>query len=273
MNKVYIDGNVLVKDNAVFYAKSITCYCNNVPKDAEIIKVKNNLFEVNNEFGSLFTDVYIKGGLTGYKDSDVSLSNIDFIYRRFCRKLNLISQLLQQVNGNTEIDILLLQEQYLAVYSLVEYYFCSTLCMSLRQDQRCYDRILKMQHNRTSFRRKDEIAELLNIINRKPHKPRKNKKLSRQEGIINKINSIVFHKNDIVVKLYNTVYGKSFDNDFTLFKGNLLERRHQITHKMGYDEKFKLIDITKSEVLDLIIEAQNMCDNVYNKIETVVKKW
>lgn len=48
MNKVYIDGNVLVKDNAVFYAKSITCCCNNVPKDAEIIKVKNNFFEVNN---------------------------------------------------------------------------------------------------------------------------------------------------------------------------------------------------------------------------------
>lgn len=95
MNKDYINENILVKEIATFYNKSITCNCNNILQNAEIIKVKNNLFEVNNEFISLVLDVYIKCGLT--TDSDVLLSDFDFIYKRFCRKFNLISYLLLQI--------------------------------------------------------------------------------------------------------------------------------------------------------------------------------
>ena len=71
-NKIFIDGNVLVKNGAFFAGNCIVMYASeNEKKNAKIIEVPSGILEVEGDYGSIFNDYYIRGGLTFDNGADV----------------------------------------------------------------------------------------------------------------------------------------------------------------------------------------------------------
>ena len=66
--KVYIDGNLLVK-RGVFFGLNFCIYTDDDCKDKvdeTIACNKDGIYEINNDGGSMFTEYYVKGGITMY---------------------------------------------------------------------------------------------------------------------------------------------------------------------------------------------------------------
>lgn len=73
--KVYIDGHFLLK-SGIFYGLNFIMYANESYKNIadEIISCNaDGIYEISEDSGSMFTEYYVKGGLTMYGKMEVLL--------------------------------------------------------------------------------------------------------------------------------------------------------------------------------------------------------
>lgn len=269
MKSVYIDGNVLARYMDDFVYKSITMYSSTCPEDAFVIKPDNGVLVIDSEFGCPSCDFYVTGGITFHESrseqqqniSEYIKNNIYQLYIKSSEKLDLIRQLLD-VDVKDDMKMLLYQEQYLGVFSVVEYFLYRLIFVAIR-NEKLYNNFFVFDYT-TVDKKLNRIHKISNIV------LNNDTDMDKFRGIVNVIKDIIYHMIESVVILYKIVFGIDCKEDLLLLDGRYIEKRNHLTHRLGYDKNFNLVLVTKQEVETLINEANNMCTAIYNKVKAVV---
>ena len=139
MKCVYIKGNLLIKEQSLFYSKNLVMNATTIPLGAKIIEPEDGdifVVDTGDVFGSPFYEYYVSGNVTFYGNSEIRVDKV-LMPEIFKEKMNLILALLS-MGDNMQGDIkqLFLQEQYMAVYSLIEYYLLSLILWGIQDEDR-----------------------------------------------------------------------------------------------------------------------------------------
>ena len=115
MKCVYIKGNLLIKEQSLFYSKNLVMNATTIPLGAKIIEPEDGdifVVDTGDVFGSPFYEYYVSGNVTFYGNSEIRVDKV-LMPEIFKEKMNLILALLS-MGDNMQGDIkqLFLQEQY-----------------------------------------------------------------------------------------------------------------------------------------------------------------
>jgi K+/H+ antiporter YhaU regulatory subunit KhtT len=76
------------------------------------------------------------------------------------------------------------------------------------------------------------------------------------------VNKFVWHKIENVKSLFESLFGSEFVSKYFSFTLEEIQKRHDIVHRNGKDEKRNVIFIKKEEVVDLISKINEFVRNI-----------
>lgn len=267
MKCIYIDGNLLIKEHSLFYTSNLVQYADSIPVGADIIIPEDGTFvlEPGDVFGSPFYECHVSGGVTGYGNSETRVDR-DLMVEIFKEKMGLISTLLSMNKTEGDIQQLFLQEQYMAIYSLIEYYLLSLIYWGI-QDENRFHHLLTYDYSSVEKTKYNAIYQISKIAKRTDIG--ENDKFAE---IVSKLKKLVYHRIDTVEMLYKIIFGIDCRSDLSILNGAFIDRRNDFAHRIGCNKNMIPVPITKEEVETLINEANNLCTAIYNKVKVVVEK-
>ena len=74
---------------------------------------------------------------------------------------------------------------------------------------------------------------------------------------------IIYHKLDVVKNLYKSTFNIDLGNIGTLMKA--IQKRHDIVHRNGHDKNGNVVEITKGDVQQLILDVSNFINHIENE--------
>lgn len=259
IRKVYIDGNVLVKDGT-FIGKDLCIYAEPKRKeDADkIIEILNEdkILEITENFGSPYVDYYVSGGFAVLYKNGASFfceKISDDLLSRTIKQLDEVRELLDIQLPNLTLYPLLYREQHSAVMSIMENFL---YCMILRE--LIYDRDKLFTNIRTYS----------NIVQFRRLKP----KIDESDDdlyvfLIGYITDFVYHRFSQVRDLYDLV----FRLDITDYIKEIeieVDKRNNIVHRNGKDLNGEPMPINKEEVVEFIEKVQYATTKIWNNIKS-----
>ena len=259
VEKVFIDGNLLVKDG-VFYCKGITVFANKNTANADVIiekdALQDGIFEVNNNerHGSPYVEYFMSGGATAYYGPGiVCFDKIhDNLLERTIEQLTEVKELLNICLPKKSLYPLFYREQYSATISILENFL---YCMVLRE--LVFDRDKLLENIRTFKYVKDklEIAD---------HIYKDDNELFLI--IADKAQSIVYHTFVEVEVLYKIIFRKDIRPILMRVKPTM-KKRHNIVHRNGQELNGEITPISKLEVENLIGEVEKITQSIWDLIK------
>ncbi|MBO5894094.1 MAG: hypothetical protein J6Q31_07525 [Alistipes sp.] len=258
VEKVFIDGNLLVKDG-VFYCKGITAFANKNTANADVIiekdALQDGIFEVNNNerHGSPYVEYFMSGGATAYYGPGiVCFDKIhDNLLERTSEQLTEVKRLLN-IEICDDLQQLLYREQYATTISILETFL---YCMVLRE--MVFDKE-KLLHNIRTFTYGEDFLRI-------------EKHISKTDDelfliIEDRATKIVYHNFDKVILLYKIVFRK----DIQMYVDCIIQevdKRHNIVHRNGQKLNGEVEPISKIEVENFINKVENITQNIWNLIK------
>lgn len=265
-NIVYIDGHLLVS-SGVLYGLSFCAFADekyiNIA-DKIIQCTEKEYYEVTDDEGSIFTQYYVKGGITLYGLNGSNI--ISFInehkrtYAKYKEIQKDIIQLLEKAIIPKECENYFYQQQYISTFANLEYFLYGTLMWEVCQHYNSYQRILNAHFR---FLEHKEAKQIL----------RGEHSLLQEKTFIEQIQHIVYHNTTQVRKIFKAAF--DFDVDLDIIK-NELNIRHDIVHRAGYTKEDDSIIIKKEQVLNLIkiiddiVESVTFNINEFNRRNEIV---
>lgn len=250
---VYIDGNLLVSDG-ILYGLSFCAYADEKYKTIanKIIPCnEKGYYEVTNDNGSIFTQYYVKEGITIYGldgNNIISFSkDHERTYDKYKKIQNDIINLLEKAIIPKECENYFYLQQYTSIFANLEYFLYGTLMWEICKHYDSYQRILNAHF---SFLEYDKETK---------HILRGEHCLLQEKTFIEQIQHIVYHNTTQVRKIFNVAF--NFDVDLNIIK-NELDIRHHIVHRAGYTKDDHFIVITKNQVLNLIKKIDDIVESV-----------
>ncbi len=77
------------------------------------------------------------------------------------------------------------------------------------------------------------------------------------------LREIIYHKLGVVKKLYKSTFNVDLGDIETLMKA--IQKRHDIVHRNGHDKNGNVVEITKNDVQQLIIDVSNFINHIENQ--------
>lgn len=265
MKCIYIKGDLLIKEHSLFYSSNAVQYADSIPEGAKIITPEDGTFvlEPGDVFGSPFYECHVSGGITCYGDSETRVDK-DLMVEIFKEKMDLISALLSTDKTEGDIQQLFLQEQYMAVYSLIEYYLLSLIYWGIQDEDR-FQHLLTYDYSSVDKDKYKVIYQISKIVQRTDIG--EDDKFTK---VVSKLKNVVYHRIDTVEMLYKIIFGIDCRSDLSILDGAFVDRRNDFAHRIGCNKDMIPVPITKQEVKTLINEANNLCTAIYNKVKAVV---
>lgn len=256
--KVYIDGHFLLK-SGIFYGLNFIMYANESYKNIadEIISCNaDGIYEISEDSGSMFTEYYVKGGITMYGKNGSTI----VIFKRehedtFLKYKEIQSKIIRLLDEAIIPDDCInyfYQQQYISLIANLEYYLYGTLMWETCQN---YDSYLKVINSLTNkdFNIKKEYKKIF----------KDEHNISQEIIFLKCISEIVYHRTKQLKFLFKNAFG--VDVDFGIFE-NILEIRNNIVHRTGYTKEGELIQISKEQVFSLNDEIESLVEQITKQI-------
>lgn len=267
MKCVYIKGNLLIKEQSLFYSKNLVMNATTIPLGAKIIEPEDGdifVVDTGDVFGSPFYEYYVSGNVTFYGNSEIRVDKV-LMPEIFKEKMNLILALLS-MGDNMQGDIkqLFLQEQYMAVYSLIEYYLLSLILWGIQDEDR-FQHLLDYDYDSIDMVRYKEMGKYRKLV--------QDTSISndvKYAEIVLRLKKAVYHRIDTVEMLYKIIFGIDCREYLSILDGTFIDRRNDFTHRIGCNTDLLPVSITKEEVETLASKAITMCDNIHAKIVPIM---
>lgn len=256
---VYIDGNVLVK-SGIFYARNFTCYASADSKEgAEIIKCNNDIFEVKEDYGSIFTNYYVRGDFTLLDGDGIFFKYThEDTYCQYKKNIDVIKAMLE-VTFPKDLENLFFQQQYISVIGALELFLYNTLMRCACDNKSIYNRILS---NRLGILVSKSADDDLKVLRGKDC-------LEKEKLFIKKVQGIVYHNKKKVTPLFKTAFG--IDPCLGQLKSEILTR-HDLVHRMGYTVDNELVEINVKMIIMLIEKTDSIVENIASHIKELNSK-
>lgn len=260
VEKVFIDGNLLVKDG-VFYCKGITAFADKNTANADVIiekdELQNDTLEVNEneKCGSPYVEYFVSGGATVYYSPGiVCFDKIrDNLLERTVEQLTEVKELLNICLPKKSLYPLFYREQYAATMSIVENFL---YCMVLREIVFDKENLIK------NIRTYDYKGDVLNF---RKHIGKTDDELFL--FITEKASTIVYHKFWQVVLLYKIIFQKDIQPYIDQI-ANEVKKRNNIVHRNGQKLNGEVEPISKLEVEKFINKVENITQSIWELIKT-----
>lgn len=148
--RVYIDGNFLVK-NGVFFGLNFCMFADESIKsiaDKIISCDKSGVYEVTKDGGSMFTEYYVKGGITMYGGNVSTIKSFKEDHERTYIKYKHIQEqiilLLESSIIQDKCKNYFYQQQYISLIANLEYFLYNTFMWETCQCYESYKRVLPL---------------------------------------------------------------------------------------------------------------------------------
>lgn len=259
-NKIFIDGGVLIKNGTFFAGNYIVMYASeDEKKDAEVIEVPSGILEVEGDYGSIFNNYYIRGGLTFYSGEDIEFIFEDqertFSIYKDC--INKVERLIDESSIPDSLINLFYQQQFSSAFGALELFLYNTFMRQVCNDYNIYNKVIDA-HLRC-FERCNEDKKIAKGENC----------LEKEKWFIEKTQNIVYHNVKQVKDIFHHAFNINVDLDVLEDDINM---RNDIAHRMGYTVKGKPVVITDSDVLALIGKTDKIVENLTLEIKKNCKK-
>ncbi|WP_289288004.1 hypothetical protein [uncultured Duncaniella sp.] len=77
------------------------------------------------------------------------------------------------------------------------------------------------------------------------------------------LREIIYHKLEVVKKLYKSTFNVDLGDIGTLMKA--IQKRHDIVHRNGHDKNGNVVEVTKADVQQLILDVSNFINHIENQ--------
>lgn len=141
MRKIYFNGNVLVKGNVKLRTSNDLHIYSEKPDDAYVIDCPDGTYEINEDFGSFLSDIYVKGGFTCYENVLIAPTDLSVIYKMLLDNTAIVEEILK-MNTPEELRRTVYMQQFIFLRSSVELYLYSLIAYVLSKDEKYYDNII-----------------------------------------------------------------------------------------------------------------------------------
>ena len=254
--KVYIDGNLLVK-RGVFFGLNFCIYTDDDCKDKvdeTIACNKDRIYEINNDGGSMFTEYYVKGGITMYGGNGSTIKIFKKEHEQTYTKFKYIEEriimLLETTIIPDECKNYFYQQQYISLYANLEYFLYSTFLWETCQCHESYKRVLPIL---AKYSRNSQIISILKGV----------QCILQEITFVEQVKYIVYHRNNKVNEIYKAAF--DIDIDLSIFDEEL-DIRNDIVHRAGYTKDDKLIQMTKEQVISLKDKIETLVEQITQEI-------
>ena len=255
--KIYIDGNFLLK-SGVFYCLDFCMYANEKFKETadEIIDCnKDSIYEVTENAGSMFNSYYVKGGATMY---GLDGSGIIFFkkeheqtYVKYKEVQTRIVKILDNSIIPEDCKNYFYQQQYISLFSNLEYFLYGTFMWETCQ---CYESYQRVLNAHLSFLEYKEAKPIL----------RGEHCILQEKTFVKQIKYVIYHNATQVGKLYKAAF--DIDVDLKALEDEI-EIRNDIVHRAGYTKEGVPILIKHDDVMALKDKIDYLVDYITIKIE------
>ena len=259
--KVYIDGNLLVK-KGIFYAQNIVMGVDEMFKTNvdEIICPPNGLLEITEDYGSIFTVYYIKGGCTFYGGEDGFIYMFETKHEVTCDKykqnIKLIEKLINEVEVPEDLKNAYYQQQYVSVFGALEYFLFDTF---MGQVCSTYDIYIKVLSNHVKYL---EYSREIKKILRGKHN------LEQEKMFIAQSKEVIYHNTKQVAALFSVAFDMSVNLEIL---NKQIEVRNDIVHRFGHTKKGDEIHMTKGNVVSLIVKTDILVNDISKRITEFIE--
>ena len=254
--KVYIDGNLLLK-SGVFFGLNFCMYVDDSYQDKvdkTISCNKDGIYEVNNDGGSMFTEYYLKGGITMYGGNGSTIKSFKEDHERTYIKYKHIQEqiilLLESSIIQDECKNYFYQQQYISLIANLEYFLYNTFMWETCQCYESYKRVLPIL---AKYSRNSHIISIL-----------KGEHCILQEiTFVKQAKFIVYHRKNQIKEIYKAAF--DIDVDLSIFDEEL-DIRNDIVHRAGYTKGHNLIQMTKEQVIALKNKIDGFVSSITHEI-------
>ena len=254
---IYIDGNFLLK-SGVFYGLHFCCYADESYKNVAnecIIPNENGIYEVAEDSGSMFNTYYVKGGITMFGGNGSSIvyfkNEHERTYTKYKDIQNKIIKLLEEAVIPDECRNYFYQQQYISLFSNLEYFLYGTFMWETCQ---CYESYRKVLNSHLIFLEYKEAKAIL----------RGEHCILQEKTFVEQIKYVIYHNATQVGKLYKAAF--DIDVDLNALKDEI-EIRNDIVHRAGYTKEGVPILIKRDDVMALKDKIDYLVDDIIVKIE------
>ena len=158
IDKIYIDGTVVV-EHGIFYTKNLLAGCNESYKEnAIVISPPDEIFKITENYGSIFTEYYIKGDVACYGIDDGNAYAFsrehEYTHNSYKNNIRLIKRLIDEANIPEDLKNIFFQQQFISVFGALEYFLFNTFMGQVCNNYDIYQKVLSSQldclehHNR-----------------------------------------------------------------------------------------------------------------------------
>lgn len=77
------------------------------------------------------------------------------------------------------------------------------------------------------------------------------------------LREIIYHKLEVVKKLYKSTFNVDLGDIGSLMKA--IQKRHDIVHRNGHDKNGNVVEVTKADVQQLILDVSNFINHIENQ--------
>lgn len=255
-NIVYIDGNVIA-EKGIFYTRDIAAGAGEeYKKGAKVITPQDGFLKITEDYGSIFTDYYVKGEVAagGIGDGDIYgfYHEHESTYQNYKDNILLIKCMMDEIYPSKDLENLFYQQQYVSVFGAMEYFLFDTFMGQVCNNYEIYKKVL------SSHLRCLEYNSSVKDIFRGKHT------LQQEKTLIEQTKHVIYHNVRQVSDLYQTAF--SISVDLNILKDSIEVRNH-IVHRFGYTQRGEIVDISKEKVLNLIIEVDTLVNRITREIK------
>lgn len=225
---------------------NIEIYCKNCKKKLTI-RIENsykNGFVSLSPYDSEFEFFEMNNQL------DAILNNTEF-YQNFVDEIDKIEKLLSIKNVDNETKDILYKQIFTSLITILETYLCETFINSIFRNKKYLSKFVETykEFQNTNLKLSDVINKY-NIID---------------EIVKETILNIVFHNLSKVKNIYYSV----FEIDFPRISDCivLVNKRHNIVHRNGYEKNGKKINITDNDINEAIITLKQFVKELDNQMK------
>lgn len=261
IEKVYIDGNVVV-DHGMFYTKKLFAQCDDSYKEnAHVISPSDGILKITDNYGSIFTEYYVKGNVAccGVEDGNAYafFQKHEYAYNSYKNNIRLIERIIDEANVPEDLSNLFFQQQFVSVFGALEYFLFYTFMGQVCSNYDIYKKVLSSHLTCLEYSR--EIKNKL----------RGEHDLEQELLFIEQTKNVVYHNTNHVSSLFSTAFDIFIDLNIL---ENEIKTRNNIVHRFGLTKKGRETRLIKDNVLSLIAKINTIVENITKEMKEFIER-
>lgn len=261
IEKVYIDGTVVV-EHGMFYTKRLFAQCDESYKEnAIVISPPNGMLIITDNYGSIFTEYYVKEGVACYGVEDGNayafFRNHKHTHNYYKNNIRLIERLIDEVKVPDGLKNIFFQQQFVSVFGALEYFLFDTFMGQVCSNYDIYQKVLS-----SHLRCLEYSSEITNKL-------RGEHDLEQELLFIEQTKNVVYHNTKQVSSLYLTAFDIHVGLDIL---ENEVNTRNDIVHRFGHTKKGRETHLSKDNVLSLIAKINTIVEKIAKEMNSYIEQ-